>query len=877
MLNNSPWHTLSETETYNFLQSNPAGLERKEAANRLNQYGANVLSADEVQSGWRILMRQFTDFMILILLGAAIVAGFIGDITDTFVILAIIAINAAIGFYQEYKAEQTMAALKKIAAAYATVVCNGKPLSLPATGLVPGDVVLLEAGNIVPADIRLTKTALLKIEEASLTGESMPVEKMHQPLPQPDVPLTDQVNMAFKGTVVKSGTATGIVVATGMNTQLGKIANMLQTQSPQTPLQKKLKRFSQKLALAFLGICLLVFLLGILRGENPALMLLTALSLAVAAIPEAMPAMVTVALSLGAKKMADNKALVRRLPAVETLGSVTYICTDKTGTLTLNKMTVGGFIAQASPFTTLQNLPSHLHQSYMQWMLITAALNNDITLNSDKQPQGDPTEVALFDFARKNGYHKEQLLQKYPEIQHFPFEAERKCMSTLHQMPDEKGYVLLVKGAMEALIALAANSLTPEQRLQWEQANYQLAANGFRVLGFGMKQLPQLPNRFTPSVIEQNLTLLGALSLIDPIRPEAADAIALCHQAGIKTVMITGDHPNTAHFIASQLGIIKTDNDLILTGQELQQLNPAELAAKTGSVRVYARVSPEQKLDIVNALQKQGQVVAMTGDGVNDAPALKKADIGVAMAITGTDVAKETAHIILLNDNFATIVKAVKEGRKIYDNIRKFVGYIMSGNTAEIFIILVAPMFGLPIPLLPIHILWVNLVTDGLPGLALAAEPTEENLMHHPPKPLQEGIFANGLGLKIVLNGLFIGSLTLALEFFMVFTSHTHWQTMVFTALCFCQLALALCMRFHTKPLFGRAFFGNPFLLYTLLFTALVQLGLIYLPLLNHLFNTTPLTATELALTTAPAVVVLAVLESGKFFKRRFLAQKQKG
>ncbi len=859
------WHTLSIQETFDHFHSDKQGLNREEAAARKTQYGLNEIEAQSRTSVFTILLRQFTDFMILVLLAAAVVAGFVGEISDTFIILAIVLLNAAIGFYQEYKAEQAMNALKKMAAPNANILSNGQIISVPTADLVPGDMVLLEAGNIVPADMRLTEINLLKLDESSLTGESATVEKHTEPIDSPTLPTADCLNMAFKGTVVSTGTGTGVIVATGMDTEFGKIAKMLQTKPVKTPLQKRLAKFSRRLALAFILICGIVFLLGIARGEKPVFMLLTALSLAVAAIPEALPAMVTISLSLGAKRMAKNNALIRQLPAVETLGSVTYICTDKTGTLTINKMTVEAGLIGAKRYDNEQ-LGTLKDVAEANWLLIVAAINNDVSINEANEMIGDPTEIALYDFAQINGFIKGDLLKTYPEVKHFPFEAERKSMTTVHQLPNNEGFVSFTKGAIDVMLTKAGN-LSATEKEQLEQAVNQLSSDGYRVIGFSMKNLKAFSDELKVEDLEQEVTLLGALGMMDPIRPEAAGAVAMCNEAGIKTVMITGDHPETAQYIARQLGILQADEGLVMTGTDLMSLSAEELADKVEQIRVYARVSPEQKFNIVKALQSKGQVVAMTGDGVNDAPALKNADIGVAMAITGSDVSKEAANMILLDDNFATIVKAVKEGRRIYDNIRKFVIFIMSGNSAEIFTILVAPFLGLPIPLLPIHILWVNLVTDGLPSLALAAEPAEEALMKRKPKKAKEGFFADGLGMKIVINGLFIGAITLAIQYVSIYLQKDHWQTMVFTALCFSQLALALTIRNSTKSIFRTSLLANKFLLYTILATVLIQLCLIYVPFLNTIFNTAPLSVAELAITFGAGVLVILMIEIGKLLQ----------
>jgi Ca2+-transporting ATPase len=879
------WHCLESEEAAAHLDSDlNQGLTAEAAVTRLEQGGPNAL----VEAGRRhplaMLAAQFTDFMILVLIAAAVIAGFIGEPQDTIAIVVIVFLNGIIGFVQEYRAERAMAALKQMASPQARVIRDGRSSLIDATALVPGDLVELEAGNILPADLRLTELASLKVDESALTGESQPVEKQLTQLNETDLPLGDRFNLAFKGTIVTYGRARGLVVATGMKTELGKIAALLSGESGKTPLQKRLASFGQHLAIVVLAICAIIFVAGWLRGEPPLVMLLTAVSLAVAAIPEALPAVVTISLALGAARMVKQNALIRRLPAVETLGSVTYICSDKTGTLTQNRMHVDCVLAAGETRPGLHGTYDSTRASARSgsesfrvagppWreLGLAMALCNDAVADADGKLAGDPTETALLEAAQAGGFDKPESQESFPRLAEIPFDSGRARMSTLHR--DGEAVLMLVKGAPEGMLSLCADQLgasgiVPIDQAALQEQAEQLAAQGLRVLAFALKRLPQMPDALDADALEAGLTFIGLAGLIDPPRPEAAEAVAACKAAGIIPVMITGDHPATARAIAHRLGIID-DGGKVLTGSELARLSLQEFEHEVESVRVYARINPEQKIKIVQALQDKGEFVAMTGDGVNDAPALKRADIGVAMGKGGTDVAREAAHMTLLDDNFATIVHAVREGRRIFDNIRKFVKYTMTSNSGEIWTIFLAPFLGLPIPLLPIHILWINLVTDGLPGLALAGEQAERNVMLRPPRPPRESIFAHGMWQHMLWVGLLMGGVSLLTQAWAIHDGSAHWQSMVFTVLTLSQLGHVLAIRSERESLFTQGVLSNRVLIVALLFTFALQMAVLYVPWLNPIFKTEPLSPGELAACLALSSVVFIGVEIEKMLVRR--------
>lgn len=847
-------HVLSIHETQKLLSTNSEGLHQSVAEERLKEYGKNELIEKKKKSIYLIFFNQFKDVMILILLSAAGISIAIGDTKDAIVILIIVLLNAIIGFVQEYRAEKAMAALKKMSALNAMVRRSGSTVEIASSELVIGDIVLLEVGKIVPADLRLSQTHSLKIEESSLTGESHSVDKLTQEIIAEDLPIGDRNNMAFKSTIVSYGRGEGIVVATGMNTEIGRIAQLLQGEESKTPLQKRLADFSKKLSFVVIIICVILYVDGLLRGEDPINMLLTAISVAVAAIPEALPAIITIALAVGAKRMASKNALIRRLPSVETLGSISYICSDKTGTITQNKMTVTN-TWQPNSIVSYHNFTAE------EMLLFAMELNHDVSLDESNKFKGDPTEIAIVAFARNHKFYS-QSWKNFERVAELPFDADRKRMTTIYSVNDK--YISITKGAVESVLKYC----TIQNDVEILKAVNQFAEEGKRVLSYAFAELDKLPSTITIQNTEQNLNFIGIVAMIDPPREEAKEAIANCHTAGITPVMITGDHPITANAIARETGIIYKKTDRVVTGVELAGYTDDEFEKEVEYIKVYARVSPEQKLQIVKMLQKKNHFVAMTGDGVNDAPALRTANIGIAMGISGTDVSKEAAQMILLDDNFATIIKAVKEGRRIYDNIRKFIKYTLTSNGGEIWTIFLAPLIGLPIPLIPIHILWINLVTDGLPGLAYAAEPAEENILHRPPRKSDESIFANGLGFHILWVGLLMGAVCLATQAWATQLGNEKWQTMVFTVLCISQMGHAMAIRSDLKSLFHQGVFGNKQLVGAVLLTFALQMAVIYIPFLQDIFRTKSLNAFELLICIGLSSIVFWAVELEKWIKR---------
>lgn len=838
------------------LGSGPGGLSSLRAEQKLIETGPNEIQDTKKKSWWVILVSQFKDLMIIILVIAVIISGLIGDITDTIFILLIILLNALLGFFQEYRAEQAMQALKRMAASEASVLRDGAISCIDSKDLVTGDIVMLQAGKEVAADVRIIESFQLKAEEAALTGESIGIDKTSEVLKTADVAIGDRKNMCFKGTFISAGRGRGIVVATGMQTELGNIAKLLHEEQPITPLQHRMVVFGKRLSLLVIFLCVVFFIIGCIRGEDFNTMILSSVSLAVAAIPEALPAVITVSLALAAKRMVRFNSLVRRLPAVETLGSVTYICTDKTGTLTKNKMQVeqlfvNGHLYQRHEISGVKD------EQEIALLLHAFALNNDACIQGEQELTGDSTEIALMEVAMEENISADGS----PRLDEITFDAERKLMTTFHLYHGK--IISFTKGAPDLLLERCEHMDGP---MILKQVN-RMAAKGYRVLGFAYRYWDTLPSNPQSNNHEKNLRFLGLAAMADIPREEAAAAVQQCLRAGIVPVLITGDYLLTAKAIALQLGILKSESDKVINGPELAQLSDDDLLSQVENIKVYARVSPEQKLRIIKALQKKGHCVAMTGDGVNDAPSLKRANIGIAMGVTGTDVAKEASHMILLDDNFSTIVKAIREGRRVYDNIRKFIKYLMTTNSGELWTLLLGPVIGLPVALLPIHILWINLVSDGLPAVALSFEKAEKDIMLRNPRPVSESIFANGMGLHIIWVGLLMAAVSLFVQAWSL-SSGSHWQTIVFNVICLSQMGHLLAIRSEKKSLFSIGLFSNKYLLTAVCVVLGLQIAVTYIPVLQPIFKTQSLPLTDFLIVGAASSLLFIAVEIEKTILR---------
>ncbi len=886
------YHQMDENGAAKSLQTNiKTGLSTKLADERRKKVGRNELSEGEKQSVILLFFSQFKDFMVLVLLAATLISGFLGEYIDAVAIMVIVLINGLLGFIQERKAEKSLQALKDLSAPKVTVLRDGRWMKMDSKDVVPGDILKLTSGDRVGADMRIIVSNDLEIEESALTGESIPAQKHSNPILDENPSLGDLNNMAFMGTLVTRGNGLGVVTATGMRTAMGKIAGMIQNaETLMTPLQRRLDQLGKVLITVALLLTVAVVLAGIFHGHDVYTMFLAGVSLAVAAIPEGLPAIVTVALSLGVQRMIRKNAIVRKLPAVETLGCASVICSDKTGTMTQNKMTVthlwgGGqtwTVTDTGEFSTEgKNIEVDREKTLYQLLTFGTLCNNaEIKMTGQEMMiDGDPTEGALLLAGIKAGIDKKALLEEQFSVEkEYPFDSARKMMSVIVKGPSGERFVI-TKGAPDVL-SLKSDSILWEGKQialnnhllsEVNGAVKQLASMALRTIAIAYKPLKgAIPERSED--IEQNLTLIGLQGMIDPPRPEVKSAVAECKQAGIKTVMITGDHVETACAIAKQLGILsEKDGDLaVMDGRRLNELSAKELEAVVDNIRVFARVSPEHKLKIVNALQNKGHIVAMTGDGVNDAPAIKTADIGIAMGITGTDVAKEASSLILLDDNFATIKAAIKEGRNIYENIRKFIRYLLASNVGEILVMLFAMLMSLPLPLVPIQILWVNLVTDGLPAMALGLDQPEENVMQRNPRHPKEGVFARRLGWKILSRGFLIGVVTLA-AFMIVYYRNPddlpYAQTIAFATLVMAQLIHVFDCR-SEKSIFSRNPFGNKYLVWAVVSSALLMLVVIYVPTFQPIFHTVAIELRDWLLIVGLSAVPTFLL-AGTFFSRK--------
>jgi Ca2+-transporting ATPase len=860
------------------------GLTKAEAATRLKKFGYNEFQKKKNKTLLTKFLAQFKSFMIFVLIIAALISGITGYLqgegfTDAIIILVIVIVNAIIGVLQEDKAEKSLDALEKMAAPQCKVIRDEKVMTIESKELVPGDIVVLDTGDSIPADLRLTEAINLKIQEAALTGESLPGEKFTQIIAKEEVPLGDRDNMGFSSTNVVYGRGQGVVISTGMNTEVGKIAAMIQSApEQQTPLQQKLDKLGKHLGIGALIICALIFAVGAWHGNPLMDMFMIAVSLAAAAIPEGLPAVSTIVLAVGVQRLAKKNAIVRTLPSVETLGSTNVICSDKTGTLTQNKMTVVKIFADDQITDAVETW----HAASLQQMIRVAVLANDAKLSEEKDhytTTGDPTETALIDWGLKFGFNKNELEKEHPRVEEIPFDSERKLMTTVHHL-DDKDYVVYTKGGLDELLDCCSKilengkvvPLTEAHKSSIRDNNAHLAENALRVLAMGYKKIEALPAKIEHDTLEKELVFAGMVGMIDPPRPEVKAAVIKCRHAGIKPVMITGDHLITAVAIAKQLSIMHKD-DLAITGADVEKMTDTELRKKVHHISVYARVSPEHKVRIVHAFQANGDIVAMTGDGVNDAPALKLADIGAAMGIVGTDVSKEAADIVLTDDNFSTIVSSVEEGRRIYDNILKAIEFLLSCNVGEIVVLFVAVMANWVTPLLPIHILWINLVTDSLPALALSVDPADSDVMNRKPIDSKKAILNKKFSLLLLLQGAMIGALSLTAYQIGLHTTPVAANTidvaraMCFAVLAFSQLAHVFNVRSNSRSAFGN-FFSNTFLLGAIAVSVGLMLIVLEIPYLHDLFRISHLTNAQWIWVVALSIAPIPIIEITKLIGR---------
>ena len=860
------WQTKEISQIFKELKTSYKGLNENEVKQRLEKYGKNTLKEKKKESIFIKFIKQFNDFMIITLIIAAIISAVVSkmngesDYIDSIIIIAIVIFNAIMGLVQEQKAEKSIEALRKMTAPVAKVIRNGKVQEVKASEVVPGDIVILETGNYVPADCRLIKSYNLKIEESSLTGETVPSEKEADKVLNNDIAVADMKNMAFATTIVVNGHAEAVVVDTGMNTKVGKIAGMIiEDEAPETPIQKKLGEVGKTLAIVCIVICILIFVIGIFKKIPIIEMFMTSVGLAVAAIPEGLPAIVTIMLSIGVTKMAKKNSIIRKLPAVETLGSSTVICSDKTGTLTQNKMTV----------TTIKDCDGTSRNKKM--ILELATMCTDTTeehINGTKEAKGEPTEVAITNAALLNGISKSYLYEQMPRINELPFDSTRKMMTTIHKIGNK--YRIITKGASDVLIRKCTKYYKNGQILpvfEIEELiklqNQEMAQRALRVIAVAYKDVDTMPNLNSAENVENNLVFCGLIGMIDPPREGVKEAVSTCRKAGIKTVMITGDHLQTAKAIAKELGILRK-NDLAIDGQTLEKMSKDELEKNIKKYSVFARVSPEHKVRIVKAFQVTGGVVAMTGDGVNDAPALKNADIGIAMGKGGTDVAKNAADMVLTDDNFVTIVEAIKQGRNIFDNIKKAIHFLIATNIGEIVTIFLGLILGMKSPLLAIQLLWVNLVTDSLPAIALGLEKPEKNIMEKMPRNPKKSIFAGGLWSKIIIEGLMIGTLTLvAFSIGNKFWGLEIGRTMAFVAIGLIELVHSLNIK-STESIFKCGLFENKFLIGAVILGTLMQIIVVIIPKLAEIFSLKPLNIEQWLITIIISVMPVVLMEIQK-------------